>query len=440
MSNIVIVDRAARGHALAMAFVRSDPDLVVHYLRGATAIQHPRIKCYEHLSVRSFDDIKGLARDVTAEFVFVANTYAISDGCVDALLAAHIPAIGPKQATSKLETSKLFTKKICQKYGIPCADYLSFNNPADAIRYVNEIDFQVVVKADGLCGGNGAFVCDSRAEAIAAIRLLMVDRIFGDAASNILIERRLYGEEFSYFGLLDDRDFLRLPMVQDYPKCGDGDTGLTCAGVGAISPHPLDSSQICGSTEATIVGPVVEALKRESLPYTGPIYFGCMRTTDGIYLLEINVRLGDPETQAMMPRIQANWMELGRAMLNKSLRSMPSAKVSGFSCAVTAFQGPTTDSATGTAHQGWPTNDFAVGHKVLGPRSVEHGNADVYWGQVVSNAEGQVITDGGRPFTVVGTGNTPELARHNVYELLHQFSFEGMSFRKDVGRSLIVGS
>ena len=257
---ILLVDRSGRGHAFADIFSRTSDNSLVYYVPGCTAIETPRVICRPDLSLSDPDPMVRFAEQERMDLVFVANTMALADGFVDAFRAAGLPVIGPDRAASRLETSKIYSKGLFARYGIPSPEYAAFSDPETARAHVRQVPYQVVVKADGLCGGNGAFVCADEAEAFSAIDRLMVQQVFGEAGSRIVIEERLYGREVSFFVLLDGEGYLMLPMALDYPKSDDGNRGVVSAGMGALSPHPLETSQLVETVETRILQPLLELI------------------------------------------------------------------------------------------------------------------------------------------------------------------------------------
>src|SRR5262245_21658504 len=269
---ILLVDRSGRGHAFADLFSRTHEEATIIYAPGCPAVTTPRVISRPELSLADPGPMVRFAADERVDLVFVANTLALADGFVDAFRAAGLPVIGPDRAASRLETSKIYSKGLFARYGIPSPAYAAFDDPEAARRHVRSAPYQVVVKADGLCGGNGAFVCDDEAEALAAVDRLMVERIFGDAGTRIVVEERIAGREVSFFVLLDGEGYLLLPMALDYPKSDDGNRGVVSAGMGALSPHPLESAELATRVETEILHPLLRLISNEKLHYNGVIY------------------------------------------------------------------------------------------------------------------------------------------------------------------------
>jgi|SRR5579864_1429250 len=436
MPSVLLIDRAGRGHALADALIRTNKEVVVHYVPGCDAIKDRHIKSYRGCSMQDHDALLELADRFRVDLVIVANVYALYEGCADVFRRNGYPAVGPSREACKLETSKVASKLLFNKYRVPQAEFRCFADPRMAKEYVASVPFKVVVKADGLSFGNGAFVCDSRQEAYDAIDLIMVERRFGDAGNQIVIEERFFGVEFSYFGLFDGKMFVPLPMAMDYPRSGDGDTGLTCAGVGSLSPHPLESPHLCTQVERRIVEPVLNGIASEALDYRGPIYFGCILVGAEVFLLEVNVRLGDPESQALLPRIESDLYTTFQNTAKSKLSATSLKLNSTCCCAVTAYQGPTekiVDGHVAGMHQGWPTDDYVTGHEVVGLERVDSSACAVYFGNLDVTPDGRVLTASNRPFNVVGQGISLAIARENAYRNLRLIRFNGMTYRSDIG-------
>src|SRR5438270_75873 len=228
MTKILLVDRSGRGHAYAELFSRTNPDSLVYYVPGCGAITTERVISAPEFSLAEAEPLVESATRKKIDLVFVANATALAGGFVDAFRKAGFPVIGPDRNASRLESSKIFGKEFCARHNIRVAEFAHFDRPEAAIQYVRSRPYQVVVKADGLCGGNGSFVCDTVADAEAAIRTLMVERKFDQAGDKVVIEQRLFGTEISAFALLDRGGAILLPMALDYKKSDDGNAGITC--------------------------------------------------------------------------------------------------------------------------------------------------------------------------------------------------------------------
>ncbi|HEX2094996.1 MAG TPA: phosphoribosylamine--glycine ligase [Longimicrobiaceae bacterium] len=425
---VLLVDRSGRGHAYAELFSRTRPDATVFYAPGCSAITTERVVSVPHLSLSDPLPLVEFARREEVDFVFVANAVALTGGFVDVFREHGIPVIGPDRAASRLEASKSYTKDLCRHYGVRVAEYAWFDDPEEARGYVRAVPYAVVVKAEGLCGGNGSFVCDTAEDAVRAIDTLMV-------------ERRLHGREISFFTLLDGRGgHLHLPLALDYPKSDDANRGVTCGGMGAISPHPLEDARLLEEYEDRILAPLKECIRGEGLRYTGVVYVGSMLTDEGPYLLEVNVRLGDPEAEAVLPRVESDFFGVCRAVLDGTLADHPSLRVSDlYTCVVTLAQGRTRHLSRGRNkgwYVGWPYGRYGKGYPITGIERVDPARCRVFLGEAEVHPEKGLVSDGGRVVHVVGLGATRREAVENAYANVGHVHFEGMRYRSDIGRVL----
>lgn len=438
MHRVLLVDRSGRGHAYADLLVRTNPDVQVLYGPGCGGITHPRISSLPHLTLDDPSPYVDVALKEHVDFVLVGNTLALAAGFVDAFHSRQIPVIGPDREACRLETSKLYGKQLCQKYGVPVADFSSFDDAGEAQAFVERAGGPVVVKADGLCGGNGSLVCDSVEDAVRAIDLIMRQKSCGASGERVVIERKLEGRELSIFAFVDGRDYTVLPMALDYPKSDDGNTGITCGGVGAISPHPLESDYDFRREQEQLLSSVMRGIAAEGLHYTGVIYLGCMRTDDGLVVLEINVRLGDPEAEVVLPRVQSDFLKTCEAALSGGV-SRQGIDVDDLTyCDVVATQGPTlriADSLVVGHYAGWPYGQFGRHYPIHGLDRVDVTRCRIFLGEALLHHENGLVSDGGRVLHVVGFGADLTQAARNAYDNIANVGFEGMRYRTDIGKA-----
>jgi phosphoribosylamine--glycine ligase len=426
--HILVVDLSGRGHATADLFVRTNPDVVVHYAPGCAGIEEQRIHSHQELTLADPKPMVQYARDNAIDLVYVSNPIAVADGFVDAFHAAGMRVVGPNRLAARLESSKVEAKKRFERYRIPSPEHVSFDNVDAARAYVKRCAFQVVVKADGMCGGNGAFVCDGPDDALEAIETLMVRRVFGAAGDRITIERRYYGREVSFFALVDGESYLTLPMAADYPKSDDGNLGVDCAGMGALSPHPLATRDLVSSLERNLLQPVMRCIAEERLAYTGVIYLGCMVADGEPLLLEINARMGDPEAEVVFPQIQSDFAALSTAMVDGTLARHRLTLNDRSYCTISVTQGP-----TGSGLPGWPYGEHDTGHVVTGLDRVDREACRVFIGQAIAKPGVGLTTAGGRVAQVCGIGRTIAEASARAYANVGHLHFEGIRYRRDIG-------
>ncbi|HEX4817779.1 MAG TPA: phosphoribosylamine--glycine ligase [Nonomuraea sp.] len=433
MRSVLVVDYAGRGHAYADLFVRTDPDVVVHYAPGCEAIKHERIVSAPWLSVYDPDPAPMVrhARETGVDLVLVGHPRPLANGYVDAFRAAGLPVIGPDRAAARLESSKVYTKDLCRRHGIATAAYRWFDRPGPAVEHVRAVGAPVVVKCDYSCQGNGVFVCESVDEAVEAIERLMVARDFGPGGARVVIEDKLVGEEQLFFALVSGDQYAMLPMAVDYPRSEDGNEGPMCGGMGAFCPHPGETPEVVDRFERQILRPLLAAAKAEGLDYTGVLYADCMLVGDRLYLIEINARMGDPEAEVVFPRITTPFTEVCAAVLERRLDRCPPLELTG-ECFVdvSATQGP-----DGT-HPGWPYGEVGHGHVITGLDAVDPARCQVFYGGARTAEDGRLVTDGGKVLHLVGRGDTLEQAVDHAYEAIANIGFTGIRYRTDIGKVL----
>jgi phosphoribosylamine--glycine ligase len=436
---VLLIDRSGRGHAYAELFTRTNPGVSVHYAPGCPAITTERVISVPELSLAEPLPMVEYAKREGMDLVFVANAVALTHGFVDSFREHGLPVIGPSHAASRMEASKSWMKDLCRRYGVPVADYAWFDDAEEARRYVRAAPWPVVVKAEGLCGGNGSTVCDTADDAVRAVDRLMVERVFDAAGDRVVVERRLFGREYSFFALLDGNGgHLLLPTALDYPKSDDGNRGVTCGGMGAVSPHPQDTPAVRAEFEERILAPLEACIRAEGLRYTGIVYVGTLLTDQGMFLLEVNVRLGDPEAEAVLPRVESDFYGLCRAVLEGRLAAEPPLRVSPLhSCVVTLAQGRTRQVSRGRNkgwYRGWPYGRYGKGYPITGIERVDPARCRVFLGEAAVHPEKGLVSDGGRVVHMVGLGATRREAADNAYAGVEPVHFAGMRCRGDIGR------
>jgi phosphoribosylamine--glycine ligase len=436
MTKVLLVDHSGRGHAFADWFSRTSAGTTVYYAPGCSAITTERVHSLPELKLSDPAPMVRFCQDLAIDFVFVANASALAQGFVDAFRAGGLAVIGPDKAASRLEASKSYTKQLCTKYGIPIAEYEYFDDVQSAIQYVKEVGYQVVVKADGLCGGNGSYVCDTVDDAIAAINELMVERKYAESGDRVVIEKRLFGQELSFFALTDGQGYVTLPMAVDYPKSDDGNAGKTCGGVGSYSPHPLESPTLNQQIEEQLLEPILGLIQQEGLRFSGVIYLGCMMVDQQAYLLEINVRMGDPEAEAVLPRIETSLLALCKAILERRLDGETIELNDLYYCNVVATQGPTRQISKGKSkgwYRGWPYGRYGKHYPIKGIEKLNLDRCAIFIGEASVIPQKGLVTDGGRVLHVVGRGEDLTQAAENAYAGIKKIKFRGIKYRTDIG-------
>ena len=375
------------------------------------------------INVMDKESMVKFAQDNAVDLVFVAPDDPLADGMVDALEAAGIRAFGPNAKAAIIEASKVFSKNLMKKYGIPTAKYEVFDDPEKAIAYVRaENATPVVVKADGLALGKGVIIAQTIDEAVAAIKSIMEDKQFGDSGNNIVIEEFLTGPEVSVLAFTDGRCVKPMVSSKDHKRAYDNDEGLNTGGMGTVSPNPYYTDALADECMKTIFVPTIEAMKKEGRPFKGCLYFGLMMTPNGPKVIEYNARFGDPEAQVVLPRLKTDLVDICEAVIDEKLADLDIEWYDGAAACVVMASG------------GYPVA-YKKGVEMFGLD--DNGQVD---GAIVYHAgtkyeNGRFYTNGGRVLGVTAKAVTLDEALAKAYAAVNKISFEGAHFRTDIGRT-----
>jgi len=347
----------------------------------------------------------------------------ITDYFLENVSLKKIPLIGPNKAGAQLEGSKAFSKKFMQKYSIPTAAYRSFtkNELADAKKFLSTFNSPYVIKADGLAAGKGVVIAQSRNEAEDTLDEMLIQSKFGEAGRTVVIEEFLNGIELSVFIITDGVSYKILPEAKDYKRIGEEDTGLNTGGMGAVSPVAFADAVFMKKVEENIIIPTVKGLQEENIIYKGFIFFGLIKVEDDPFVIEYNCRMGDPETEAVIPRIKSDLVELFIAVGNQSLSDVTLEIENNFVSTVMMVSG------------GYP-DKYEKGKIISGTEIVK--DAMVFHSGTSRNADGKLITSGGRVLAVTGGGNNLKESLGKCYREINKIKFENSYFRKDIGKDL----
>ena len=447
--NVLVIGSGGREHAICRSFSKSGKVTKLFCANGNAGIA----EVAECVPVKP-EDIAGLvafAVQTAIDLTFVGGETPLALGVVDEFEGHGLKIIGPNREAAQLESSKSFAKDFMARHGIPTANYTVAHTAAFAVDELESGDFgdadtPVVVKADGLAAGKGVVVARNRAEAVAAIKDLE-NLVGADAAEKIVLEECLLGKEVSLLMFADGEDFALMPPVRDHKRIGEGDTGPNTGGMGTFTDASLLTSNQLTEITDTIIRPTLQGCTREGFPYRGILFLGLMMTADGPKLLEYNVRFGDPETQAILVRLETDLVDICEAMLAGGNASVNERAVSGekrvgdgtlpngrVSARFDIKWKPGSSACIVLAAKGYPaqpqTGDII--HGIDGAKAIP--NIEVFQAGTTTGADGTVVTAGGRVLGVTATGENLDEALATTYAAIGKISFDGMLYRRDIGR------
>ncbi len=423
---ILVVGSGAREYTLAWSLARSPDVTAITAAPGNGGIHFIPKTGRVALDSRDVPALVALARREAMDMVVVGPEDALAAGLTDALAAAGIPAFGPSRRAACLEISKTFAKQFMQKHGVPTADSASFQSLDRALAYVDACDHDIVIKADGLAAGKGVVLPESREEARMALSSMLEQRRFGAAGETVLVEERLTGWEVSVFALSDGQDYCLFGHAQDYKRIFDGGRGPNTGGMGTCSPSPLSPTAL-QEIDRRIVAPTFAGLARDNRAYTGILFFGLMMTEEGPQVLEYNARLGDPETQVLLPRLQDSLVEAAWLCTQGRLHEVDLA------------WSPRVAVSVVMASAGYP-GAYRQGLPIRGLAGIEEASSLVFCAGVEKKDNGTLVTAGGRVLSVVGLGPDQATARQRAYARVRTLHFDGVQYRQDIGASKAAAS
>ena len=420
--NILLLGGGGREHALAWKFSQSRDckNLFIGPGNAGTSAFGTNLP----LDPTDFPAVRKACLDNDIHMVVVGPEEPLVKGIVDFFIAdetiSHIPVIGPSASAARLEGSKAFSKQFMQKHGIPTAGYKEFDADhfSEGLEYVKTHSLPVVLKADGLAAGKGVIICNSHIEAMAEFELMLQQDKFGEAGRRIVVEEFLDGIELSFFVLTDGDNYVLLPEAKDYKKIGEGDKGPNTGGMGAVSPVPFADNEFMLKVKERIVDPTIQGLKADGIDYRGFIFIGLIKVNEEPLVIEYNCRLGDPETEVIIPRLKNDLVDLLKAVAEKKLHE----KTIEIDNRVAATMVAVSRGYPGSYEKGFPISGLDIKHE---ESLIFHS------GTLLVNDE--VVTNGGRVLCVTSYAGSLQDAIRKSMNVLTQIDFDGIYFRRDIG-------
>jgi len=418
---LLLIGGGGREHALAWKIAQSPrcEQLFIAPGNAGTAQVGQNVD----ISPTDFAALEHLIEQNAIDLIVVGPEQPLVVGIADYFQARNIPVIGPSRVAAQLEGSKAFSKAFMKRHNIPTAQYEVFEKKqlGEALNYVKSQSYPIVVKASGLAAGKGVVICETQQEATKTVREMLSGEAFGNSGRTIVIEEFVKGVEVSAFVLTDGTDFLMLPMAKDYKRIGEGDEGPNTGGMGAVSPVPYLTESIEENIIQTIVLPTLKGLKAENIVYQGFLFIGLMLADDRPYVLEYNARLGDPETQVILPRIQNDILDLFEATYQHKLADI-SLEVDPQTCVTVVL-----------VSEGYP-GPYEKGKEIIGCKTIN--NSLLFHAGTLEDG-GQIVTNGGRVLAISSIGASIEQAVHQSLTNAVNIEFEGKTYRTDIGKDLI---
>ena len=413
--NIIVIGSGGREHAIVKKLAESPEITKIYALPGNAGMKEA--ECVP-VGAKDIPAIVDFAKNHDIGFAVVAPDDPLVLGCVDALEELGIPCFGPRANAAIIEGSKVFSKNLMKKYGIPTAKYEVFDSAAEARAYCRTVTPPIVVKADGLALGKGVLICQTAEEADRALSEIMEDRVFGDSGRRVVIEEFLEGPEVSVLSFTDGNTVVPMVSSMDHKRAGDGDTGLNTGGMGTVAPNPYYTPAVAERCMREIFLPTIRAMNAEGRTFRGCLYFGLMITKDGPKVIEYNCRFGDPETQVVLPLLDTDLFTVMKATAAGKLADTDIRWKDASACCVIL------------ASAGYPKK-YATGFPLTLPAHPKHG-AEIFvagakW------AEGTLVTGGGRVLGVTAVAPTLAEAVKNAYEAAEDVHFENRTMRHDIG-------
>ena len=418
---VLIVGGGGREHAIAASVAKSPKADQIYCAPGNAGIAEYAV-CVP-IGAMEFDKLVAFAKDKEIDLVIVGMDDPLVAGLVDEMEAAGIRTFGPRKNAAILEGSKAFSKDLMKKYHIPTAGYENFADPEAALVYLENASYPIVLKADGLALGKGVLICQDLEEAKEGVKTIMLDKKFGTAGNEMVIEEFMTGREVSVLSFVDGKTIKTMTSAQDHKRAGDGDTGLNTGGMGTFSPSPFYTKEVEAFCEQYIYQATVDAMAAEGREFKGVIFFGLMLTADGPKVLEYNARFGDPEAQVVLPRMKNDIIEVMEACIDGTLDQVDLQFEDNAAVCVVL------------ASDGYPVS-YEKGYEITGLEEFKKHDG-YYCFHAGTNFDGdRIVTNGGRVLGVTAKGKDLKEARANAYAATEWVQFENKYMRHDIGKAI----
>ena len=418
--NVGIIGSGGREHALCKSVKNSSIVKNIYCIPGNAGTAN--IATNVDIDLDNFDNIKEFIVSKKIEFLIVGPEKPLADGLVDFLQGINIKIFGPNKAASQLEASKIFTKNLCKNYKIPTAKFGVFQNQIDSKKYIKKSNYPIVIKADGLAAGKGVYICENEKDSFQAI-----DEIFNGkfgVANEVLIEEFLTGEEMSFFVISDGVNFEKFGTAQDHKRVGEGDVGLNTGGMGAYSPSRLESDILNKKILDKIIKPTLRALEDLNTNFKGFLYAGLMIKDNEPFLIEYNIRMGDPECQVIIPRLKTNVLDIILASLNNELKNTK-IKWKKEKCMTVVM-----------CSKGYPKK-YKTKIKIKNLEKVKLNKNSIIFHAGTTILDNHLVSIGGRVLNITCIGNNFFKIKKNIYKILKKINWRSGFFRKDIGWRII---
>lgn len=419
---ILVIGGGGREHAIVKKLSESRRNPEIYVAPGNAGTED--IATNVAISVMDFNALTDFAKKERIDLTIVGMDDPLVKGIVDCFEAEGLRVFGPRKNAAILEGSKAFAKDLMKKYDIPTAGYENFSDPKEALKYLENVKYPVVLKADGLALGKGVLICKDKSEAISGIEELMTKKSFGDAGNTIVIEEFLEGREVSVLSFVDGKHYTLMTSAQDHKRAKDGDEGLNTGGMGTFSPSPFYTEEIDKYCKEHIYQKTVDAMRAEGREFIGIIFYGLKLTDNGVKVLEYNARFGDPETQVVLPRMENDIIDVFEACIDKTLDKIELKFENNAAVCVVL------------ASEGYPL-EHEKGKKITGFEKF-NGRDDLYCFQAGTKRDGDdIVTNGGRVLGITAKAATLKDARKKAYEATKLVDFENKYMRNDIGISIL---